>query len=318
MKEIALLLVMAAATVYGQSVVDRGKILYEEKRYDAAGKLLEGVEEESPDYAAARYYLGRMAFDQKRYDDAADFFEEATEAKGGNRSDYFTWLGDTYGTIARDANVIRQGILAPKMKTAWETAIDLDANNINARYSLISFYTQAPAIMGGSMDKAKEMARQIMVINPAQGHRSLGNLYLREKNVSAAEKEYQEMARLDVAFLPLLGNFYVNEKMHEKAFALFDEQLKRHPDDMLAMYQLGKVSAVSGQRLEQGEQYLLKYLAYTPKPNEPSHAGANMRLAQIYEKKGRRTEARQKYEAAIKLDNNLQEAKEGLSRVAKP
>ena len=318
MKQIALLLVMAAVTAYGQSVVDRGKILYEEKRYDAAGKLLEGVAKESPDYPAARYYLGRMAFDQKRYDDAADFFEEATEAKGGNRSDYFTWLGDTYGTIARDANVIRQGILAPKMKTAWETAIALDANNINARYSLISFYTQAPAIMGGSMDKAKEMARQIMVINPAQGHRSLGNLYLREKNVSAAEKEYQEMARLDVAFLPLLGNFYVNERMHEKAFALFDEQLKRHPDDMLAMYQLGKVSAVSGQRLEQGEQHLLKYLAYTPKPNEPSHAGANMRLAQIYEKKGRRTEARQKYEAAIKLDNNLQEAKEGLSRVAKP
>jgi len=317
MRHIALFFVLSFGTALGQSVVERGKILYEEKRYEAAEKLLEDVEEESADYAAARYYLGRIAYAQKEYDDAADYFKEATEAKGGNQSDYFNWLGDTYGTIASDANVVRQGMLAPKMKAAWEKAVALDARNVNARYSLIQYYTQAPSFMGGSMEKAKEMARQIMAITPAQGHRALGNLYLKEKNMAAAEKEYVEMARIDAAFLPVLGNFYVNEKMYAKAFTLFEEQLKKNSDDMLAVYQMGKASAISGLRLDEGEQYLLKYLRYTPKLNEPSHAGANMRLAQIYEKMGNPMEARQKYETAIRLDNNLQEAKDGLSRVSK-
>ncbi len=314
---VVLLLLLVSGIARSQSPVTKGKALYEEKRYEAAVKILEEIEEDNPDYAAAQYYLGRIAFDQNRLDDAVDFFEEATEAKGGNQAEYFSFLGDSYGRLAQDAGVIRQGILAPKMKAAWEKAISLDPKILSARYSLISYYTQAPAFVGGSMDKAKEMARQIIALAPAPGHRQLGNLYLKEKNLVAAEKEYQEMAKLDPSFLPVLGNFYVNEKMNDKAFALFDEQLKKNPDDMLAIYQLGKLSAVSGQRLDQGEQYLLRYLSYTPKNNEPSHAGANMRLAQIYEKKGKRADAKLKYEAALKLDSKLQEAKDGLSRVSK-
>lgn len=309
---------LASMAANGQSASEQGKRLYEQKKYKEAIAALEPVDEDDADYALARYYMGRSAFDLKEFDDAADYFEEATEAKNGEKSDYFTWLGDTYGTIARDANVIKQGMLAPKMKSAWEKAIALDSKNLNARLSLISFYTEAPGIMGGSMDKAKEMAKQIMSINPVQGHRSMGNLYMKEKNPAAAEKEYKEMVRLDPNTLPQLGNFYVNEKQHEKAFALFDEQLKKNPQDMLSTYQLGKTSAVSGLRLDDGEQAMMKYLAYTPKQNEPSLAGANMRLAQILEKKGKKAEARQRYESALKLDNNLQEAKDGLNRVSKP
>lgn len=311
------LLFLVSLNAFGQAS-EQGKKLYEQKKYTDAVAVLEKVDEDDPDYAAAQYYLGRVAFDQKNYDDAVDFFEEATEAKNGEKSEYFAWLGDTYGTIARDANVIKQGMLAPKMKSAWEKAIALDNKNLDARLSLISFYTEAPGFMGGSMDKAKEMARQITAINPVQGHRSMGNLYMKEKNPAAAEKEYKEMVRLDPNTMPMLGNFYVNEKQHDKAFALFDEQLKKNPQDMLSTYQLGKTSAVSGQRLDDGEQAMLKYLAYTPKQNEPSLAGANMRLAQIYEKKGRKADAKQRYESAIKLDGNLKEAKDGLERVSKP
>ncbi|MBL7848070.1 MAG: tetratricopeptide repeat protein [Cyclobacteriaceae bacterium] len=317
MKNIRLLFLLATIPAWGQSSLEQAKKLYEKRSYSEAKPLLESIKDTQPEYAAAQYYLGRVAFDEKKFEDAADYFEEATESRNGQVAEYFGWLGDAYGSIAQDANPLRQGFLAPKMKSAWEKAIALDAKYLPARFSLISFYTQAPAIMGGSMDKAKEMARQITEISPAQGHRSMGNLFVREKNVPAAEKEYLEMVRLEPGLTPVLGNFYVNEKMFDKAFAVFDGLVKRNPLDMLAHYQLGKTSAISGQRLNEGEQSLLKYLEYTPKQNEPSHAGANMRLAQILEKKGKKDEARLKYEAALKMDNNLKEAKEGLSRVSK-
>jgi tetratricopeptide (TPR) repeat protein len=314
MRLFAIPLMMLAATALGQTDL---KKLYEEKRFEEVSKIAKGIDDDQSNYATAQYYLGRISFDQKNFDDAADYFQEATEAKGGQQSDYYTWLGDAYGSIAGNANVIRQGMLAPKMKNAWEKAIALDDKNIRARISLIEFYTKAPSLMGGSRDKAKEMAKQVMLINPVQGHRSMGNLLVEEKNIDGAEKEYLEMVKLDPNLTPFLGNFYLNQKKYDKAFALFDEAVKKNPNDMAAIYQTGKTCAASGQRLDMGEEYLLKYLTYTPKPNEPSHAGANMRLAQIYEKKGKKSEAKSRYETALRLDNSLQEAKDGLSRVSK-
>jgi len=318
MRYLIFLFLLITDAAFGQSVVEKGKAFFDQKNFAEATRLLKTVSEKENDYAAARYYLGRIAFIQKEFDDAVDYFQEATEAKNGEVAEYYNWLGNTYGTIAGEANVFRQGILAPKMKSAWEKAIALDERNVEARLSLIQYYTKAPSIMGGSTEKAKEMARQIIAINPAQGHRSMGNLLVSEKNIVDAEKEFKEMVRLDPATAPWLWNFYLSQKAYDKSFALFDEALKKNPEDMGATYQLGRTCAVSGQRLADGEACLLKYLAYSPKVNEPSHAAANMRLAQIYEKKGKKADAKVKYEAALKIDNTLQEAKDGLSRVSNP
>ena len=308
-------LLLMSFVVKSQTLSEKARLLYEAKKYSEVVTLLKPVDEDDDNYAVAQYYLGRAAFDQKDFDDAADYFEEATEAKNGQTAIYYNWLGNTYGTIAQDANVLRQGFLAPKMKNAWEKAIELDPKNLDARFSLISYYTQAPGIMGGSVDKAMEMSKQIGAISPVQGHRTMGNILVQEKKFDAAEKEYLAMVNLDPNFSQVLANFYFGHKKYDKAFAMFEETLKKNPQDMASTYQIGKASALSGQRLDFGEECMKKYLNYQPKPNEPSHAGANMRLAQIYEKKGNKTEARKLFETALKMDASLEEAKEGLERV---
>jgi tetratricopeptide (TPR) repeat protein len=299
-----------------QSTLEKSKNLLQNKNQQEAAKLLKTISKSDKDFAEAQFYLGRIAFDQKKLDDAADYFEMATESDK-KKSEYFQWLGDTYGSIARNANVVRQGFLAPKMKTAWETAIALDSKNINARLSLIEYYTQAPSVMGGSFDKAKEVARQIIKLNPAQGYRAQGNIYLREKNATEAEKSYVEMVKADETLIPALGNFYLTNNQYDKAFKLLEDAVRKNPADMGSVYQIGKTSALSGKQLDRGEQCLRQYLAYQPKPNEPSHAGAQMRLAQILEKRGNKAEAKKMYETALKQDNSLKEAKEGLDRVSK-
>ena len=316
MKTLLAALMVLPLLADGQSLIDKAKALYENKKYSEASKLLKEIDDDSKDYAAAQFYLGRISFDQKEYDDAADYFEEASEAND-KVAEYFIWLGDTYGTIAGEANVVRQGFLAPKMKSAWEKAIALDPKNIPARQSLVEYYTQAPGFMGGSFEKAKEVANQIIKLDPATGHRVMGNIFVREKNIPAAEKEFIEMSKADPNLRPALGNFYINQQQHDKAFVIFDDMLKKNPEDMLVTYQYGRACALSGKQLDKGEQCLRKYLAYSPKQNEPSHAGANMRLAQVYEKRGNKAEAKKLFEVALKLDGNLKEAKEGLERVSK-
>lgn len=301
---------------YGQSKIDQAKTLYEQGQKEQVKKLLSPISKKEAIYGEAKYYLGRVAFDEQKFDDAATLFEQAIETNS-KVADYHNWLGNTYGSIAQNANVIKQGMLAPKMKTAWETAIALDAKNIDARTSLIQYYLQAPSFMGGSVDKAKEVAGQIIKLKPAEGHNQLANIYLFENKKEDAEKEYLKMVKADVAYAPVLAIFYLSQKQYDKAFVLFEEALKKNPEDYIALYQYGKASALSGQKLDKGEECLRKYLTHTPKPNEPSHAGANLRLAQIKEKKGSKAEAKKLFETAYKLDGNMKEAKEGLERLSK-
>jgi tetratricopeptide (TPR) repeat protein len=312
---ILLFMFLATFSAFSQSV-STGKQLWEQKKYADARKQLSAIKKDNKDFATAQYYLGRIAFDEKKYDEAEEFFETAIDTND-KVADYHTWYGNTLGTIAADANLFKQASLGPKMKSAWEKAVQLDPKTIDARESLIQYYLQAPAIAGGSVDKAIEMANEIKKIKPAEGHRQLGNIYYREKRFAESEKEFIAMSKADPALISGLANFYVLQKQYDKAFAISEDALKQNPNDMVATYQIGKLSALSGQQLDRGEACLKKYLAYSPQKNEPSHAGANMRLAQIMEKRGKKVDAKSLYELALKADATLKEAKEGLARVSK-
>src|SRR5258706_11636897 len=151
---------LSSTCLFGQSSVDKGKVFYEAKKYPEAENAFKSVSEKTADYAAAQYYLGRIAFDKKEYDDAADYFEKAKELSPKN-AEYFNWLGDTYATIGKDANMFKQMSVGPKAFKAWEKATQLDAKNISARVSLVGAYLQAPAFMGGGASKANKMAMEV-------------------------------------------------------------------------------------------------------------------------------------------------------------
>lgn len=304
-----------ALSARGQSFAV-GKALFEEQKYAAAKKQLAAIAAGEKDFAAARYYLGRMAFREKLYEEAADYLEEATDADERVAA-YFEWYGNALANVAMEANRVRQGLLAPKMKSAWERAAKLDPKSVGPRNSLVEFYLQAPGFMGGSKEKAIAMAREIVALNPAEGHRVLGRILARDKKLVEAEKEYLEAVRLNPDYRNELIGFYVGQRLYEKAFVLFDEALKRNPENMQVHYQLGRTSAISGLRLAQGEASLRKYLAHKPAAAEPTLAGANMRLAQVLEHKGNAAAARKHYEEALRLDAKLEEAKAGLDRVSK-
>lgn len=310
-----LFLICVSHLVFAQPVEKAIKLI-ETKNTSEAKKILQGIKESDKEYAAAQFWLGRISYDEKKYDEAESFFEEAIEVND-KQAEYHNWYGNTLGAIASDANMFKQGMLAPKMKSAWEKAVAIKSDYIEPRQSLIQYYLSAPSMMGGSVDKAKEMANEIMKIKPAEGHLQLGNIYYKEENYTAAEKEFITMAKLDPDYQSRLANYYLNQKQFSKAFDLFEESLKKNPEDMLSTYQLGKASAISGERLDRGEACLKKYLTYQPKQNEPSHAGAQMRLAQIVEKKGNKAEAKKLFTQALKADASLKEAKEGLERVSK-
>ena len=308
-----LLMWCVCLSAYGQTV-EQGKVLFETRKYSEAEKVLNVIPSTNPLYAEAQYYLGRIAFDKKDYEKAVAYFEAAIK-KDARKSEYFNYLGRSSAEMAVVANIFSKPSWASQARKSWETATALDSKSIEPRLSLIDFFSMAPGVMGGSMEKAKAMANEVMKLDEAEGHWRLGNLLLSENNTAKAEEEFTKMIKANPDYVRNLAGYYADQKKYTKAIELYEEALDRTPNHYPTLYQYGKTSAISGLKLDRGEECLKRYLTYSPKYGEPSVAGALMRLGQIHEKKGNKPEAKKNYELALKLDTNLKDAKAGLDRI---
>ncbi len=288
----------------------KGVDLYEKGELDKAKEYFSG----NSSNETSIYYLGRIAFDKEDFRKAADYFEEAIEMND-RESDYYIWLGNSIGSYANEVNIFRKGVLAPKIKTAYEKAVELDPTNIDGHWGLIEFYTQAPGFLGGSWEKAEETANNIKELDVLEGHNALATVYSRQEEYDKAEKEFIAAAALDKTRLLNLGFYYQGREQFKKAFETFQTAYKNDPEDLRALYQIGRTSALSGTELDTGRKSLEKYLEMEWQEGTPSHAGALMRLGMIYEKQGDKPSAIAHYERSLEKDPEMEQAKKGLDRL---
>ena len=262
---------------------------------------------------------GRAALNRKDLDAAVDILEKAV-AQTPNSAEAHYYLGDAYGSKAQKANMFSAAMLAGKTKDEFEKAVALKPNWVEARFALLQFYTIAPGVIGGSFEKALEQANEIRKLDPLQGHRSYAFIYGQQKKQDLAKKEYLDAVREQPASArahSYLGQYLANvDKNYKSAFEEFETAIKLDATFMPAWFQLGRTAGVSGANLARGEETLKKYLAYTPEENEPPLANAHYWLGTVYEKQGRKADAKQSYQTALKLNPSLTVAEEALKRVS--
>jgi tetratricopeptide (TPR) repeat protein len=213
------------------------------------------------------------------------------------------------------AGIFRQPGLAGKTRTAFEKAVELDPNNLEARSALVEYYLRAPGFLGGGEEKARAQAEEIARRDPVLGHRSRALIHREGGRDDEAEKEYQAALALDPNRADpyyWLGFLHQEKKRYDRALDVFETMLARDVDTAGALYQIGKTGALSGLKLDRAEECLRKYLETEPKAGAPPHAWAHYRLGMVHEKKGARDLARQSYEAALRLDPKLEDARKAL------
>jgi len=262
---------------------------------------------------------GRGALDRGDYDKAIEILEKAVAESPKSAEAHYV-LASAYGAKTQGSSLFGKARYGPKMKAELETAVALDPAHVQARYMLVQVYAFAPRMMGGSDDKAFEQAKEIKSLDPVVGHRAYASIYTQQKKPDLAKQEYLAAIR-EQPDSPkahsFFGQYLVNvEKNYTAAFSEFETALKLDPGYMAAFYHIGRTAAQAGTDLARGEEALRKYLAYTPKPNEPAHANAHYFLGALYEKQGKKAEAQRCYQAALKLNPALKEASEALKRVS--
>lgn len=216
-------------------------------------------------------------------DSAIAAYEKAIGPDPGN-SELHRQLGDAYGLAAQKAGMFSKIGLGKKCLAAYAKAVELDPKNLVARHSLMTACQQAPAVMGGGMDKAYAQAAAIKQLDATRGHVAYALLYI-------GEKKYAD-ARVEI-----------------------DEALLSEPENYAALFQAGRLAALTGDHLDRGLAALHKCLALTPPSGTPGHDAAHWRLGNIHERRGDHAAARAAYQASLKVNPRFPQAIESFAKL---
>lgn len=303
------LLAYAHAESSGKELLDAGRV-------DDAVALLQQQIARNPQDAGAHNLLCRAYFMMEEWDRGISACERARNLDPQN-SLYYLWLGRIYGEKADRAGFLSAAGLAKKVRTSFERAVELDPKSWEARSDLAEFYLEAPSIVGGGKDKAREQAEALMPLNPGMGHWILARICEKNKDTSGAEREYRiaiesthSAARAWLDYAIFLRHTNRLDDM-EKAV----EHLETSPVDRRESIMDGASVLLRAERGYPLAARLLRRYLEEPVEEGPAFRAYDL-LGQILEREGDRVRAPAAYRAALGLFHNYPRALEDLKRVS--
>jgi tetratricopeptide (TPR) repeat protein len=137
--------------------------MYERGHYAASLSLLDRHAMDP----AVLFLIGRDYYMLGEFKKATGYLKHAAIAEPAN-SEFFDWLGRAYVRRADTSNPLSAPVLAKKAKQAFERAVQLNPKNTQALSDVFDYYLQAPAVLGGSYDKAGTVAEKMWAVDSSQ------------------------------------------------------------------------------------------------------------------------------------------------------
>jgi tetratricopeptide (TPR) repeat protein len=271
---------------------------------------------DSPAEAKAAFDRGKAAHNAGKTDDAVSAFERAA-ALDPTSSLYQMWLGHAYSRQLSTAGFLRKPFIARRCGEAYNMAVKLDPASVDAAEARLDFFLGAPSIVGGGIDKARAEASRIATLDAYRGVMAEARIAEHEKEWPKAEQLYRSlMADYPdrTGAVDALLTILQNGKRFEEAFTIVDDRLARLPNESSSLYNLGRLSAVSGQHLARGESAMRRFLAMTG-ADPVRQSNAHYRLGMIKERMGDAAAAATEYRAALDLYPRHEPAAAALKKI---
>jgi tetratricopeptide (TPR) repeat protein len=290
--------------------------LLDDDKFDEAKAEVDARLKRNAKDDAALHCMGRIYIEQDQPGDAIGWFEKATAAND-TVSAHHLWLGNALGMQAPHVNKFKLPFLARRIKNEFDRSVQLDSTSVEARQGLIQFYSRAPGVMGGSMDKAKELALTVEKLDAWRGHVQMAQLLEHDKDLAGAEKEF--LAAITAApdsngSYFATGSFYRRQKRWPDALAIYESLLKRKPNALNARLNIASTLVQSGTDYDRAETEVRAWLASPPVDTPRANFSvAHYLLGQVAEKAGKNDAARAQYQQALTFNLENREAKRALA-----
>lgn len=267
--------------------------------------------------AASVNLVSRAYYAIEQWDNAVRMGEKAVSLAPDN-SMYHLWLGREYGEKANAANPLSAASLAKKAKAEFEQAVKLDPTNVQAHADLAEYYTDAPSIMGGGTDKARDQAAQVATYDQAMSHWILAIVAEKEKRYPDAEKELREaikVAKNPAQYWMNLASFYRRRSQPDNMQKAISQAVAQPNKSAEVYYNAASELLSAGRDFPSAVQYVKQYLGSNAMVEDAPAFRAHYLLGQIYEKMGNKSQAATEYKASLALASGFAPASKALARV---
>ena len=186
----------------------------------------------TPPDAAALNQRSIELLQQKNAKEAVEAAEQATKADP-TKPEYFSQLGVALSQRISEVNFMQMPAISTKMRKAFEKSVDLDPNHVPGLIGLTRFYTNAPEIAGGSLEKDAEVAGRLLAINPFLGEVELGRIAEKNEDAAAALAHYEAASQLKpdhAGMQNACGRMLATLDRKDEARARFEAALKLNPE----------------------------------------------------------------------------------------
>lgn len=239
-----LALLFSPTQALAQSPADQAAELLKKNDLPAAEALLTPLTGADGNDAAAFFQLGQLRLRQQKATEAVAAYEKATSLDG-TKPEYFSQLGIAISMKMQGANFMVQAVTAPKMKKAFEKSVALDPNHVGGLIGLARYYTNAPEIAGGSLEKAAEFATRVQKIVPHLGESELGRIAERNEDFATALAHFDAADRLkpgQAGTILSSGRMLAKLGRNDEARVRFEAALKINPEMESAKKALAELS----------------------------------------------------------------------------
>ena len=291
----------------------QANMLLQQGRIDEARIALQRALGAQPRDAQAHQLLCRVFYSQEMADAAIHECELAASADSGNSSTQM-WLGRAYGMKASHANPITAFSLARKVRSAFERAVQLDPENVQAMSDLGEFYAYAPAIVGGGLDKGRALASRMQPHFPAQAHRLLALVANEDKDAATAEAEFKKAVlagRTPAAYIDL-GQFYQQHGRTQEALEALQAGIDADHRKDATLVDAASILTKMDPSSQLAASLLREYLSSSAKSDDAPAFKVHVLLGDVLKRRGDWTGARREYAAAASLASNYAPAHQAI------
>ena len=198
------------------------------------------------------------------------------------------WLGRACGQKAQNAGYVAAYKLARRVQVAFERAVELEPRNGTAVDDLAEYYINAPAIIGGGVDKAEALADRELKLVPQAAHRTYALAAEANKDYARAENEFR--AAVMIAGQPDawadLGHYYARRKQYDQAVESLRKCAQADPAMDSAVVDAASILMQMDRERELAEKMLRGYLAGKSKSDAAPAFKVHDQLGQLLLKKG--------------------------------
>ncbi|MGH9733920.1 MAG: tetratricopeptide repeat protein [Candidatus Acidiferrales bacterium] len=314
---IVILLLAPSIRAAGDGPLAKAQEQFNVGDFSAAIVTLQAATQTLPQDAVIYYWLGRCYFELRKYDQAVQYGDRAVKL-APNNSVFLLWLGRSYGREAEEGHSFW---MALRSKDALEDAIKTDPKNIAARRDLVQFYFAAPWIVGGSKKEARDEIASIAAIDPIEGQLAQADY---DENNGDQQKARDDLTAVlqgkpkTVAEYYEVANFFASHPNPALVQQAVDGAAAIEPSDPRLLYYRAVALILEGQKPDEAERYLKAYLARTRNRSDyPPRSDARTWLGHVYQTQGKRMDAAQQYQIALRLDPQSDFARQSLNQLQK-